>query len=226
MYLDRLEYKKDFLRFVDGRCRFVSAVALIIGAVYTTSIAALSVGIAACLILLCREPRVTAVRLLAVNAVTAAVWVSLVIGMEAGRALLYTLRINAAALLYMAFVIPMGAGAIAQSLLGLRVPDKLASLFVLTYRSLFLMGGRLSTALVSMRLRSPENGTFRQWRSFAAVFASVTAAAVFRSRRVSLAMMARGFDGALPRTRKYEWKPRDTAVLVLCASASLLAVAL
>jgi cobalt/nickel transport system permease protein len=124
----------------------------------------------------------------------------------------------------MAFVIPMGAGAIAQALISLRVPDKLASLFVLTYRCLFLMGGRLSTALVSMRLRSPENGTFRLWRSFAAVFASVTAAAVFRSRRVSVAMMARGFDGALPRTRRYEWRLRDTAVLVLCAAAALLAV--
>ena len=75
-----------------------------------------------------------------------------------------------------------------------------------------------------MRLRSPENGTFRLWRSFAAVFAATTARAVFRSQRVSQAMVSRGFDGAFPVTVTFKWKARDTVLLTSCATVSALAL--
>jgi cobalt/nickel transport system permease protein len=220
MYLDRLEYKKDFLSPVDKRCRFLSAALLIAAAVYTTSAAALSGVIVLCLLPLSRELRVTFLRLIPVNTMTAALWLTVPFGLGMESAVLYTLRINAAALLYMVFIIPMSVSALASSMTKLRVPEKLVSLFILSYRYIFLLAERVQVMLVSMRLRSPENGTFRLWRSFAAVFAATTARAVFRSQRVSLAMVSRGFDGIFPVTTTFKWKARDTVLLSLCACVS------
>ncbi|MDR1363610.1 MAG: energy-coupling factor transporter transmembrane protein EcfT [Spirochaetaceae bacterium] len=220
MYLDKLEYKKDFLRSIDGRCRFISAALLLTAAVYTTSLTALSTMAVCCLLLLSRELRVTALRLLAVNTLMLAVWISTLFGLSPRSAVFYTLRLNAAALVYMSLIIPMSISELASSMAKLKIPEKLISLFILTYRYIFLMSGRLSTALVSMRLRSPENGTFYMWRSFAAVFASTMTAAVFRSRRVSLAMISRGFNGAFPITRVFKWRTRDTVFLTLCVVIS------
>jgi cobalt/nickel transport system permease protein len=178
-----------------------------------------------CLALLFRDLRVTLLRLIPVNMMMAAVWLSVPFGLSSRSALLYTLRVNAAALLSMVFIIPMGIGAIASSMAMLKVPPKLVSLFVLTYRCLFLMRGRISTALVSMKLRSPERGTiWYRWRSFAAVFASTMAGAVFRAHRVTQAMIVRGFDGVFPVTRPFNWRLCDTVTLVLCAAALLAAV--
>jgi energy-coupling factor transporter transmembrane protein EcfT len=220
MYLDRLAYTKDVLFCFDGRCRIVAAAVLIMAAVSATGIPALVIGIALCCMLLFRDLRVTVLRLFPVNLMMAAVWLSVPFGLEPASALRYTLRVNAAALLAMVFVIPMGVGRIASAMATLKVPPKLVSLFVLTYRSLFLMSGRLSTALVSMKLRLPPCGTLHRWRSFAAVFAATMASAVFRSHRVSLAMAARGFDGVFPRTHKFTWRFRDTALLLLCAAVA------
>jgi energy-coupling factor transporter transmembrane protein EcfT len=213
MYLDRLEYRKDVLSPFDGRCRFVSAAFLLTAAVYTTSAVTLSSAMLLCLTVHARELRVTFLRLIPVNVMAAAVWIPVLFGFDAGRALLYTLRINAAALLYMVFIIPMSISAIASSMTKLHVPEKLVSLFVLTYRSIFLLHERFATALISMRLRNPRNGTLSLWRSFAAVFASTTAAAVFRAQRVSLARAARGFDGGFPVTHTFKWRARDSALL-------------
>jgi cobalt/nickel transport system permease protein len=226
MYLDRLEYKKDFLRTIDGRCRFISAAFLLISAVYTESLTALLIIISVCLLLLSRELGVTARRLLPVNMLMAAVWISTLFGMDPRNAVLYTLRVNAAALVYMSFIIPMSVSALASSMTKLKIPEKLVSLFILTYRYIFLMSGRLSTSLVSMRLRSPENKSVYVWRSFAAVFAATMVEAVFRSHRVSLAMIARGFDGAFPVTHVFKWKLHDTVFLTLCIIVSLFIILL
>ena len=220
MYLDRLEYKKDFLYPIDKRCRFLSAALLIAAAVYTTSAAALSAAILLCLLPLSRELRVTFLRLIPVNTMTAALWLTVPFGFSMESAVIYTLRINAAALLYMIFIIPMSVSALASSMTKLKAPGKLVSLFILSYRYIFLLAERVRVMLVSMRLRAPESGTFRLWRSFAAVFATTTARAVFRSQKVSLAMVSRGFDGVFPVTVTFKWKVRDTVLLAICACVS------
>ncbi|MDR3356166.1 MAG: energy-coupling factor transporter transmembrane protein EcfT [Spirochaetaceae bacterium] len=224
MYLDRLEYKKDILRPIDGRCRFLAAAVLIAAVVYTTSAEALAACIALCALALSREPRVSGLRLLPVNMMTAALWLPAAFGFGADSALLYTLRINAAALVYMVFIVPMSISAIASSMTRLKVPGKLVSLFILSYRYIFLLGERLSATLSSMRLRSPETGTLQLWRSFAAVFAATTAHAVFRAQKVSMAMVSRGFDGAFPLTLTFKWRTRDTVILSLCLCVSALSL--
>ncbi|MDR2098257.1 MAG: energy-coupling factor transporter transmembrane protein EcfT [Spirochaetaceae bacterium] len=224
MYLDRLEYKKDFLLPLDGRCRFVSAVLLIIAAVSATSVLTLSVIIIFCVLLLAREPRITLLRLSAVNVMSAAVWITVLFGFSAKSAAIYTLRINSAALLYMVFIIPMNISVIASSMTMLGIPKKLTSLFILTYRYIFLMSEHLSSALTAMRLRCPGGGTARLWRSFAAVFAATTASAIFRSQRISWAMVSRGFNGAFPVTHTFRWRTHDTAVLALSLAVSILII--
>jgi cobalt/nickel transport system permease protein len=224
MYLDRLEYKKDVLLPVDGRCRFISAVLLIIAAVSATNVFLLSMIIGFCVLLLARDMRITILRLIPVNVMSVAVWLSVPLGLGVGNAALYTLRINAAALLYMLFVIPMSISVIASSMTMLKIPTKLVSLFILTYRYIFLMSEHLSTALTAMRLRCPGGGTTRLWRSFAAVFATTMAAAIFRSQKISWAMASRGFNGAFPVTHNFRWSPRDSAALTLSIAVSALLI--
>jgi energy-coupling factor transporter transmembrane protein EcfT len=224
MYLDRLEYKKDILLPVDGRCRFISAAFLIVSAVYTTSAPTLAGLILLCLPPLARELRVTFLRLIPVNMMTAALWLPALAGLGSERALLYTLRINAAALLCMVFIIPMSVSVIASAMMMLRIPKKLVSLFILTYRYIFLMNDHLSTALTAMRLRCPGGGTARLWRSFAAVFASAMSAAIFRSEKISWAMASRGFNGTFPVTNTFRWRRLDSTALALSIAVSALLI--
>jgi cobalt/nickel transport system permease protein len=218
MYPDRLEFKKDILKSIDGRCRLLSAAFVIISVVTIRDVVLLS---GAALVLLCvaapGEFSVTVRRLLPVNMMAVLLWLPLIAGFSPQSALLYTLRINCAALAYMRFVTPMGISLIASSMSALKVPEKLVSLFVLTYRSIFLLYEGLAAALIAMRLRLPENTALSQWRSLAAVFATTLTRAAFRSEKIRIAMLNRGFEGAFPVTVFFSWRLRDSVLLALSA---------
>ena len=221
MYLDRLEFKKDLLKPFDGRCRLLSAALVTVSVVTMGDAVLLSL---AALALLCMAPGefpVTARRLVPVNMMAILLWLPLVAGFSPRSALLYTLRINCAALVYMRFVMPMGISLIASSLAALGLPEKLVSLFVLTYRYIFLLYEGLATALAAMRLRLPENTTLSQWRSLAAVFAAVLTRSAFRSEKIKIAMLNRGFGGGFPLAVSFAWRARDSVLLAI--SACLLA---
>jgi cobalt/nickel transport system permease protein len=219
MYLDRLEYKKDLLRGFDGRCRIISGVFLIAALVHSTEPALLAAAMALCLAVLCRELRVTFLRLLPVNIMAIALWAPVIVTSNGWSAFVYTLRINSAALLYMCFIIPMGISVTASSLSKLKVPTKLVSLFILTYRYIFLLHDRFWTAQKSMRLRGAvyRRGAVHTdvavWRSLAAVFASSVVGAIGRGHRVWTAMLARGFAGSFPVVVAFRWRLRDTVLL-------------
>ncbi|MDR0451999.1 MAG: energy-coupling factor transporter transmembrane protein EcfT [Treponema sp.] len=146
-------------------------------------------------------------------------------GLEAAlkAALLYTLRINAAALVYMALIVPLGIGGLANALLKLRFPAKLVALFLLSYRYIFVMHQRVFAAILSLRLRQPRQGTLGRWRSYTAVFGTALASALLRSRKIGRALQSRGFDGGLPLTRAFALKPRD---LLFLGGAALLSACL
>ncbi|GHU98910.1 hypothetical protein FACS189483_07520 [Spirochaetia bacterium] len=143
-------------------------------------------------------------------------WLPVITGFSPSDALLYTLRINCAALAYMFFIAPMSISLLASSLSALGTPEKLVSLFVLTYRSLFLLYGGFAAAIVSMRSRLPQNNTVYQWRSLAAVFAATLTRAAFRSNLIWIAMSNRDFDGSFPVTVSFKWKLRDAILLGGC----------
>jgi cobalt/nickel transport system permease protein len=222
MYLDRLEFKRDTLRIFDGRCRLLSFVLLTAAVIGGAGYVLNGVLALVCLAALAREIRVTASRLIPVNLMTLALWLPVAFGFDPRKALLYTLRINCAALLSMWFVFPMGISALAASMAGLGAPPKLISLFMLSYRYIFFLYDRLFTALAAMRLRcTPHNDLYR-WRSIAAVFAAALTRALFRGRMVWAAMRCRGFDGAFPVTAALDWKLRDSLLLAVCAAAAVL----
>ncbi|MDR1249910.1 MAG: energy-coupling factor transporter transmembrane protein EcfT [Treponema sp.] len=217
MYLDRLEFKKDSLRSFDGRCRLLAAASVILAAAVITNTAMLCAVALALLAALLRELSVVFRRLIPVNLMACALWLPVIAGFSPHSALLYTLRINCAALAYMCFVAPMGISLIASSMSALRIPEKLVSLFILTHRSIFLLYGGLATALISMRSRLPESAALRQWRSLAAVFAATVTRAAFRAEKVGVAMSSRGFDGSFPAAVSFRWRTRDSVLLAACA---------
>ena len=217
MYLDRLEYKRDTLCIFDGRCRLLSFILLAAAVLSTPSYAITGGAALLCMAALIREIRVTALRLIPVNVMSAALWLPVAFGFAPSKALLYTLRINCAALLSMCFVFPMGVSALAASMAGLGAPKKLISLFLLTYRYIFFLYERLFSALTSMRLRCTLQNDLYRWRSISAVFATALTGALFRGKKVWAAMLCRGFDGAFPVTVLLKWKFRDSLLLAACA---------
>jgi cobalt/nickel transport system permease protein len=213
MYLDRLEFKKDLLKGFDGRCRLLSGAVLIAALVCSKNGLVLAAALGVSITVLFRELRVTFLRLIPVNMMAIALWLPVLCGGNTHTACIYTLRLNAAALLYMCFIIPMSISAIASSLTKLKAPDKLISLFILTYRYIFLLHERFWTAQKSMRLRNTMRNDVGMWRSLAAIFSSSIAGAHFRGKNVWIAMLARGFDGSFPVTAALHWRLRDTALL-------------
>jgi cobalt/nickel transport system permease protein len=177
---------------------------------------------AAPLLLLARDIKIVLPRLIPANLFCALLCITVPLGGGGfATVLCYTLRINAAALLGMLFIIPLGISGLASSLSALKTPPKLVSLLILTYRYLFVMYERVFASLLSIRLRRPCQTTGMGWRSYAAVFAAALAGALFRSRKVWLAMESRGFDGVFPITRSFAWKAGDTAALAACLAASI-----
>ncbi|GHT78814.1 cobalt ECF transporter T component CbiQ [Spirochaetia bacterium] len=215
MYLDRLEYKKDLLKGFDGRCRLLSGAVLIAALVSSKNDMVLLAAIGVSMAVLFRELRVTFLRLIPVNMMVIALWLPVLFGGNTHTAFIYTLRLNAAALMYMCFVIPLSISAIASSLTKLKAPDKLISLFILTYRYIFLLHERFWTAQKSMRLRNTIHNDAGMWRSLSAIFSTSIIGAHFRGEKVWIAMMARGFDGSFPVTAAFHWRLRDTALLAV-----------
>ena len=253
MYLDRLEFKSDAFKAIDPRCRIAAGVCLILSAVSISSPLILAGLILAAALTLWRDTARVLARLVPVNAFVLFLWLTLPLntlaaglftapgsaaasglffggtdggGLQAALkdALVYSLRINVAALVYMALIIPLGIGGLTNALMKLRFPVKLAALFLLSYRYIFVMYQRVFVGVLSLRLRQPRQGVLGKWRSYTAVFGTALIGAVFRSQKIGRALQSRGFGGALPLTRAFALKPGDIFFFggVLLLSAGLL----
>jgi cobalt/nickel transport system permease protein len=226
MYIDRLGYKKDFLAGFDGRCRLVSCVFLIAAMINTKNITLLAAVIILCIIFLSRELHVTLLRLVPVNLMLAAVWFSVLFGFNKQSAFIYTLRINCASLLYMAFIIPMSISVLAASMSKLRISEKLITLFILTHRYIFLLHERFWTSIKSMNMRKTADTNLYSWKALSAVFSSILVHAAFRSKKIWIAMVSRGFAGTIPVTIPFKWRFRDSIFLSGCAAFSVVVICL
>ncbi|MDR2094954.1 MAG: energy-coupling factor transporter transmembrane protein EcfT [Treponema sp.] len=213
------------MRPLDPRCRLAAGFAVILAAASVTNPLLLSGLIIAGALALARDIKTVLTRLGAVNVFCAMLFITMPLsgyGVEAP--VRYTLRINAAALIFMLFVVSLGIADLAPALTKLRVNPKLVSLLILTYRYLFLMHDRVFRSILAMRLRRPRLTTRAAWRSYTALFASAFVSAFFRSRKINRAAQARGFDGVFPLTRTFNWKLRDTAALILAFAVSILLI--
>jgi energy-coupling factor transporter transmembrane protein EcfT len=235
MYLNRLEFKNDAFRGIDPRCRIGAGAGLILSSLTLSNPLVLACLILGTAVPLWRDGKRVLARLLPVNLFALVLFLTLPLGAlwggagvpgaraALGAALVYTLRINAAAIIYMALIIPLGIGGLTNALLKLRCPEKLAALLLLTYRSLFVMYQRIFVSVSSLKLRQPRQGALGKWRSYAAVFGTALAGALQRSRKIGRALKFRGFDGALPITRTFILRPGD---LLFFAGALLIAAGL
>lgn len=213
MCLNRLEIKHDILRPFDPRARLIAACALILLAVNLGEYAALLGMIAVCLALLCRDCVCAAKRLIPLETFCLLFLVQTAGGFIQPRtAVIFTLRINCAALVYMLLVIPLGAGTFAQTLAHLKVNPKLISILYLTCRYIYVMHDKVICAIAAMRFRaSPyQKGTLAAWKSCAAVFATALASAFVQADAVGAALRSRGFDGIIPKTAILVWRVKDT----------------
>jgi cobalt/nickel transport system permease protein len=184
---------------------------LILGAVNILHLFLLLGLIIAGFILLFWDIKVVLLRLIPVNIFCGMLCITIPLGGGSFNTFIwYALRINAAAVLYMLFIIPLGIGGLAAALAKLKTPAKLISLLILTYRYLFVMYERVFLSILSIRLRRPRQSTAMSWRSYTAVFASALISALFRAQKVYLAMQSRGFNGVFPITRVFKWKIQDT----------------
>jgi cobalt/nickel transport system permease protein len=231
MYLNRLEFKNDALLSIDPRCRIGTGVCLILSSItlsYPLILGGLILGLFLCLM---RDLRTVLLRLVPVNLLVVFLWLTLplsglVLAAALREALVYTLRINAAALIYMVTIIPLGPGGLANALIKLRCPDKLTALFLLTYRYIFVMYERVFAAVRSMVIRRPRQSILGRWSSYTAVFGTALISAVQRAGKAGKAMEVRGFDGVIPVTRIFSWKKRDTLFLSAGLSVSCILWAL
>jgi cobalt/nickel transport system permease protein len=225
MYPDKQEFKKDPLASFDPRCRLAAGVVFIFSVLRITNFFLLAGLVCAAALVLIRDIKTVLPRLAAVNMFCVMLFITMPLGgYDLAAPLLYTLRVNAAALFYMLFVVSLGIGLLAPALTKLRVNAKLVSLLILTYRYLFVMYDRIFHALLSMRLRRPRQTTRAAWRAYTALFASAFAAAFFRSRKINRAARARGFDGVFPVTVTFRWKNRDTLALFIAFAVSILLI--
>lgn len=107
------------------------------------------------------------------------------------------------------------------------LPAELADGIYLTYRSVFLMGSRVSEALRGLQLRGLYSPTavFSNVGLLAGVLGNVLCDSLDSAERMGKIMTLRGVSGSIaPRGFKATWSRWDLVPLVACAVVLLLAV--
>ena len=202
---------RPVIKDVDPRAFLLTGVVFLLTVVLLDAPFLLAFIIVCSFLILIRQAGTVIKRLIAVNFFVLFIWFTVPFTADAQTALLYTLKINASALIFMIFIAHLTVGDLANVLTALKCPGKLASVIVLAAKYIAVLSERLNTSLLAMQLRKPaQTGIFRQWRNYAALFATVVIKAALREDRVVKSMISRGFDGTLPRTRCFHWRLFDS----------------
>ena len=104
-------------------------------------------------------------------------------------------------LIFALFVFPKGFAGIYKTLVLMHVPEKLRILMLLTLRGIFILKERFESALISLKLRAPEQKNFAKLKSFTYVTGSVLLQAADRSERMERAVKCRGGFGGFNNSR-------------------------
>lgn len=141
------------------------------------------------------------------------------------RAALIACKISASVLVLLAFLGDIDPQRMGGALRGLRVPEPLVRLFVLTVRYVGVIREEVRRLLEAMRARGFRAGSNRHtWRSYGNLIGMVLVRALERAQRVEEAMLCRGYDGrfpyrALPAPAARDWA--GFALLAVLAAAVL-----
>lgn len=103
------------------------------------------------------------------------------------------------------------------------LPSTIASMFLLTYRFLFVTSDELTNILDTVHSRNGHlvKGVFRQTKVFAGIFAHAFVHAFERGERIAKAMEARGFSGSFPVAEGIP-RPRPAEAAIAGVFAALL----
>lgn len=141
------------------------------------------------------------------------------------RALLIAAKVSASVLLLVGFLGDMEPARLGPVLRDLRVPDRLARLFVLTVRYGGLLRDEARRLHDAMRARGFRPRSNRHtWQSYGNLIGMLLVRALDRAGRVEEAMRCRGHDGRFPSGTWPAPPARDWARLAGVAGAAVLAL--
>ena len=223
MYLDKLKFKKDILLFVDPRCRFLGSIVIIFATINISNVYFLSGLIFIFAFLMIREIKLVLLRLVPVNIFVLFLFITLILSVEKGfySGLVYFLRVNSAALIFIFMVSPMGIGKLANTMSKTGLPKKLVAIFILTYRYIYTLYDRIFVSISSMNLRKQNINTIMIWRTYSAIFATSFINSFLLSKKINNCMIKRGFDGEFPITMEFKWKKTDSILIAVIILISL-----
>ncbi len=234
---------ESFLHGLDPRAKLIAVAAFSLATALSTSLTGPLMGLclAALLVLLARlDAKALMKRVLAVNLFILFLWLVLPFTAPGaplfswgfltasregvGLALLVTVKSNAILLAFIALAATSDVPATGQALRSLRVPDKLAFLFLFTYRYIHVIAQEYERLAVAAKLRGFVPRTdMHTYGAYANLLAMTLIKSFDRSRRVYEAMQLRGFHGKFHSLREFRMTPRDAVFLafMLCVSVVL-----
>jgi cobalt/nickel transport system permease protein len=123
-----------------------------------------------------------------------------------------TLKSNAILLALMALITTMSIATLGHAMSRLMIPDKIVSLFLITYRYIFVMKQEYERLLRAARARGFRPRTnIHTYRTYAYLVGMLLVRAVERAERVHKAMICRGFRGKFYSLREFSMSPLDWA---------------
>jgi cobalt/nickel transport system permease protein len=132
------------------------------------------------------------------------------------RAALVACKISASVLVILTVLGDVDIQRLGGALRGLRLPEPLVRLFVLTARYVGVLREEAARLREAMRARAFAPGSNRHtWRSYGNLVGMLLVRALERARRVEEAMRLRGYDGRFPYAALPAPAVRDWAVLAL-----------
>lgn len=115
------------------------------------------------------------------------------------RAVLILCKVSASALILAALLGDVEPARLGAALRGLRVPETMVRLFVMTVRYLGLLRDEARRLHEAMRARGFRAGSNRNtWRAYGNLIGMLLVRALDRAERVEEAMRCRGYDGHFP----------------------------
>lgn len=134
------------------------------------------------------------------------------------RAALLACKTSASVLVLLAFLGAVDPQRMGGALRGLRVPERLVRLFVLTVRYVGVFRDEARRLGESMRARGFRARSNRHtWRSYGNLIGMLLVRALERAQRVEEAMLCRGYDGRFPYLAPPAPAVRDWAGFALAA---------
>ena len=108
---------------------------------------------------------------------------------------LITWRLNIIYIIFAGVIAKLGFTGIYAALVRFHVPEKLRILLLLTMRGIFIMNGRLDSALIALKLRAPEMNFITRFKTFGYVTGNILLQSESRSEKMLQAIKCRGGFG-------------------------------